>query len=458
MLVLSSVMPQIEGRLSLSHLKVAEEQNEASTDKCAFHLAINRFVLSTDSLIDGMPPSLAVLESGARGARKKLLEYLAPYITDPDPIGPGTKTFIAEIPDNKTWKLERLRNRVERREHALRIVSESFLVTLISQFDTFIGALVRAVLIQRPEILNASDRVLTFAQLQNFASMDDARIHLMDKEIDQLLRGSHPDQIVWFEKRMGKSKVPFTGRLGKWPAFIEATERRNVVIHADAQTSHQYLEVCKSVGADLPADMTVGTRLNINLTYNKGAYEATVEVGLRLGIIVWLQFRPKDGLLVLATLNAVILDYVNEGKFALARDICDFGCSLVAEYGNEGARKMLTLNLAQCHKWLNDEARMKEVLDAEDWSACDLACKLALAVLKDQSVLIEGAVRDLAKINGIEPNHYRSWPIFRKLRQDKKFQELFLEIYGEPLADELAAIASVSKPILDEVTGLVAQI
>jgi hypothetical protein len=441
-------MPEIEDGLSLSHLKVAEE-DEDSTDKCDFHVAISRFVLSTDSLIDGMPPSLAVLESGARGARKKLLEYLTPYITDADHIGLGTKTFNVEIPDNKTWKLERLRNRVERREHALRIVSESFLVTLISQFDTFVGALVRAVLIERPEILNASDRVLTFAQLQRFASMDDARIHLMDKEIDQLLRGSHSDQIVWFEKRMGKSKVPFTGRLGKWPAFIEATERRNVVIHADAQASHQYLEVCKSVGVDLPADMTVGTRLNINLSYYEGAYEATVEVGLRLGIIVWLQFRPQDGLLILVTLNAIILDYVNEGKFALARDICEFGCSLVAEYGNEGTKKMLTLNLAQCHKWLNDEARMKKVLDAEDWSASDLACKLALAVLKDDPVRVEGAVRDLAKINGIEPNHYRSWPIFRKLRNDKKFQDLFLEVYGEPLADELAAIASVSKPVLN---------
>jgi hypothetical protein len=444
-------MQNIDPRLSLSRLNIEEvDIGDSSNDKCTFQKEIDRFVLSTDSLIDGMPPSLAMLESAARAARRKLLEYVAPYFTDPDPIGPGSGEFTAEIPNDKTWKLEQLRNRIERREHALRIVSESFLVTLISQFDTFIGAIARAVLIERPQVLNASDRVLTFAQLQGFASMDDARIHLMDKEIDQLLRGSHSDQIEWFEKRMGKSKTPFAGRLGKWPAFVEATERRNVVIHADAQTSHQYLEVCRSVGADIPSDLTVGKRLNIDLTYYKGAYEATVEVGLRLGIIIWLQFRPGDGLLALATLNGVILNYISESKFALARDICDFGCSLVDEFGNDAARKMLTLNLAQCHKWLSDESRMHEVLNAEDWSAGDLACKLALAVLRDESAAIKDAVQKLEKVGGIEPNHYRSWPIFRKLRQDKKFQDLFLEVYGEPLADELAAIASVSKPDSDD--------
>lgn len=440
-------MPEIDARLSLSRLDIAEEKSEESTDKCAFHLAIDRFLLSTDSLIEGMPPSLAVLESGARGARKRLLEYINPYIADTDPIVPGSKTFTVQIPDDRTWKLQRLRNRVQRREHALRIVNESFLVTLISQFDTFVGALVRAVLIERPQVLNASDRVLTFAQLQSFASMDDARTHLMDKEIDQLLRKSHSEQIDWFEKRIGKDKAPFSERLGKWPAFVEATERRNIIVHVDAQVSPQYLEVCNSVGVSLPPSVVVGTRLDINLTYYKSAYEATVEVGLRLGIILWLQFRPQDGLLALATLNEVVLDYINENKFALARDICEFGCSLVMKYGNEGARKMLVLNLGQCHKWLNDEARMREVLDAEDWSASDLACKLALAVLRDDSALTERIVRNLAKINGIEPNHYRSWPIFRKLRQDKKFQELFLEVYEEPLADELAAIASASKPM-----------
>ncbi len=126
--------------------------------------------------------------------------------------------------------------------------------------------------------------------------------------------------------------------------------------------------------------------------------------------------------------------------------MCLIGLGLCSDYGNDGLRKALTINLAQSHKWIGSLDEMNKVLDAEDWSASDLLCNLMLAVLKDDDPRTSNVVKKLAMIDGIELNSYRTWPIFRKLREEKAFQDLFLEVYGEPLADEVAAVAQATAP------------
>jgi hypothetical protein len=55
------------------------------------------------------------------------------------------------------------------------LVPRSFFVNLVSQYDAFLGSLIRALLLAKPEVLNASDRALTFSELLAFGSIDAAR-------------------------------------------------------------------------------------------------------------------------------------------------------------------------------------------------------------------------------------------------------------------------------------------
>ena len=59
---------------------------------------------------------------------------------------------------------------------ASRLVKRSFIFTLISQYDAFIGNMVRSLLGNKPEILNGSERTLSFAQLSSFESIEEAKL------------------------------------------------------------------------------------------------------------------------------------------------------------------------------------------------------------------------------------------------------------------------------------------
>jgi hypothetical protein len=53
------------------------------------------------------------------------------------------------------------------------------------------GKLARAVLYEKSEIIDASERPIPFSDLVKFATIDEARDSMVEKEIDSLLRGSH---------------------------------------------------------------------------------------------------------------------------------------------------------------------------------------------------------------------------------------------------------------------------
>jgi hypothetical protein len=49
-----------------------------------------------------------------------------------------------------------------------RLVKRSFIFTLIGQYDAFVGNLIRSLLQLKPDILNGSERALSFSQLSDF--------------------------------------------------------------------------------------------------------------------------------------------------------------------------------------------------------------------------------------------------------------------------------------------------
>jgi hypothetical protein len=72
-------------------------------------------------------------------------------------------------------------------------------------------------------------------------SIEEAKLQLVDKEVEVVLRASHTEQFEWFEKNLS---VKLRSGLEIWPTFIELTERRNLFAHGDGVVTQQYLSVC----------------------------------------------------------------------------------------------------------------------------------------------------------------------------------------------------------------------
>ena len=122
-----------------------------------------------------------------------------------------------------------------------------FLMGLVSTYDSFLSQLIRCVFVARPEILSSSERNISFKDLIEIGSVDEARERIIEKEVKSVLRDSHAQQIEWLEKRLN---MTLRKDLGIWPDFIEICERRNLLSHTDGKVSSQYLSVCREHGAD----------------------------------------------------------------------------------------------------------------------------------------------------------------------------------------------------------------
>ena len=320
-----------------------------------------------------------------------------------------------------------VQRKLERIETATKQIARSFVVSLVSQYDSFLGALVRVMLYLKPGMINSSDRSMTFKELSIFSSIDEAKEFIVEKEVETLIRKSHSEQFDWMEK---KFSIQLRKDLASWPRFVEVTERRNLIVHCDCRVSSQYLAVCQSNGVQC-AEIKLGAELPVTRKYFTDAYECIFEVGIKLAQVLWRKLMPSQLNEADANLNQVTLELLNLGRYRLAKELLDFAACVLKKWASEADRKVHILNRAQAHKWLGEEDACRKILDLEDWSAVENKFSLGVAVLRDD---FDGAAQWMKKIGGQDTqvaDGYRDWPIFREFRNLLQFKVTYKELFGK---------------------------
>jgi len=359
-------------------------------------------------------------------------------------IDEGESASLIVPPENfARWKI--LRRQFEHFDHAKNLLPRSLHVTLVSQYDAYLGRLLRYIFLNKPEVLNSSERKITFEQLMNFTSIDEAREHVIEKEIETVLRSSHIDQFKWMEKAFN---VTLTKDLRSWPSFIELTERRNLFVHTDGVVSSQYLSVCKLHKCQLEETVTEGSMLGVPQVYFESSYECIYETGIKLGHVLWRKLFPEHRKAADSALTKTTYDLIDSGKYKLACKILDFACDDLKKFSNESYQLVLIVNRAQAYKWNEDEERCKKIMRAVDWSAKGDEFKLADAVLSadwDRSARI---MKRIGTDGPVTKQDYRDWPLFKEWRKESQFLDAFKRIFGE----EFSVKAEVKKELLDAST------
>ncbi|MGD0513083.1 MAG: hypothetical protein ABSA29_07265, partial [Terriglobales bacterium] len=232
--------------------------------------ALGTFVGQIDGLHEALPLSMTIIQAVSKAAHKNYQAFIDKHCTEADVDGQE----VINVPIDHEHRFNILDRRVRRAETAREIVPRSFVVSLISQYDAFLGSLVRAIFNNRPEMLKASGLTLSFSQLSEFSSIDSARDYILEKEVENLLRGSHSEQFDWMEN---KFDVKLRKDLPVWPTFVEVAERRNLFVHCDGHVSSQYLRVCQEQKAPLETSTVLGSKLGVSPAYFESAYSAILE-------------------------------------------------------------------------------------------------------------------------------------------------------------------------------------
>jgi hypothetical protein len=300
---------------------------------------------------------------------------------------------------------------------------------MLAAYDAYIGHLMKVCLQLYPDLLSGSDRTLTFAQLSEFASVEDARNFVLEREVDATLRKTHTEQLEWFD---AKFKIEFLKHTACWPEFVEISERRNLFVHTGGTVSSQYIQNCRRHGVPLPEAIKVGDEIDDDQDYFESAADRIYEIGVTLGHVLWRKLAPHERDDADSHLIELSYDLLTEERYTLAARLLEFA-SRLKKYASDEGRRILIINRAIVTKVLDGASQAVSILDAEDWSATGEKFRLAEAAIRDDKLQAIAAMRRIGTSGIVEKWSYREWPLLADLRSDSDFIAAFEEIFGEPL-------------------------
>lgn len=331
------------------------------------------------------------------------------------------------VPPEHLQKVRQLGRKNTHFRTAEQLLPRTFLVSFVSTYDAFLGSLVHALFETKPEVLNASGKQLTYKELVSFPSLEAARVHVAESEVETLLRKSHAEQFEWLERTFD---IKLREGLESWPTFIELTERRNLFVHCHGKASAQYLKVCADHKADTTS-IAVGTTLDAKRGYLVEAYKCLFEIGVKLSQVLWRKLKPEEIEQADDALTSITFELLVIEKYEIANRLLNFGTKL-PRHSSEVAKRIMLVNLAQSYKFMGKPEQCISALSRVDWSASADNFKLCVAVLKDDFSAAAEIMRRIGAEGSVKRHEYIDWPVFKEFRNSSEFTDAFTEIFGLP--------------------------
>ncbi|MDE6090352.1 MAG: hypothetical protein K2G41_06590 [Duncaniella sp.] len=339
-----------------------------------------------------------------------------------------------EVPPSEVREIMRLYNRQKRSTAAFDLIPRSYIVSLISLFDAFIGGLIRNVYLVCPEKLNNSEQKISFAELSRYGSIEEAKEAIIESKIETILRDSHQDQFDWLAKELS---IKTLKQFDNWANFIEITQRRNLFVHANGIVSTQYIQICTANQVPNISEIKKGQKLDVSRQYFENAYAIFYEIAVKLSQMVLRCLLLKKDKTLLEEIDqvmiSIIFDLILEERYQIAIELSKFALTSKFEHVNVN-RIFMVLNMAQAYKWFGNSEACVKLLNDEDSSAWNSELKMAKCVLLDD---YKTAIELMKSIGSgsktFTATAYRTWPIFKEIRKNEGFRQLFKTTFGEDL-------------------------
>lgn len=313
------------------------------------------------------------------------------------------------------------------------IIRKSLFIYLFTSLENLISGILFSLYRKKRDLLATLERSMSVSQLMTYATVDEAIEDLLFKELETFRRNSFVKQFALLEKRFGISLTKFEN----WPAFVECTQRRNLITHCNGIVSEQYLEACRAVGYPCPDDLKVRSIIRIDQTYFAHAINIIREVGMKLSQTIWRKFFPEK----LNEADRFLIDYTYQlliqQNWTLAQIIGDYSARLPQKYDDTNNR-LMHINLAIAVYHLEGCKAAQKILQTLDWSACIDDFKLAVEVLNDNFDEAATLMKQIgATGKHITKEAYLDWPLFNTFRKTPQFLKAYQEIYGSDFITDI---------------------
>lgn len=336
------------------------------------------------------------------------------------------ETISLPIPADRGSEFKRIMESLGIAQSALPLSHRGLFLMLISKWDAFMGGILRCTYSMKPEILENSERSISFVELREIGSIEVARERIVEEEVGAVLRESHIAHFNYLEKRLG---IKLRSNLDVWPTFVEITQRRHLIAHTDSRVTTQYLKICSDEKVALGPGTTVGRRLGVSPSYFLEACDVLTELAVKLCQVLWRQLRPDEIKLAEQYLTETTFEMVTAGQYPPAISILSFALQPPVKFTNLRSKLVCRLNLAQAYKWSGEAERCAKTVAGEDWSATNTDLRIAVAVLNDDFKHAAKLMHELGDGSEIGPNGYKEWPIFQEFRNSPEFAAAYKDIF-----------------------------
>lgn len=408
---------------------------------------LNSFLEILESIEDTLPSIKKNLFLEFQSKKENLDRFLEENATNITRDDTG-KIVNFDLPWEKARKAIKLRRELSKSTRIMVVIPINFLVSIISEYDAYLGELMKEFYIHKPEMLNSLEKNLTFNEIIGFQSIDKIKEFVIEKDIETTLRKSHIEQLMTLEK---KFSVSLTQGLEILPEFIEITERRNLFVHCKGVVSSQYLKVCTDSKVSLDG-IVLGKRLYANNKYLLRAIDVIAELVVKMTHVLWSKIFKEHQEKIDFNIIKISYDLLNRKKYKLVIDVLTLFTSKSAKHESEESKRYMIINMAIALKSLNEEKKCKELLGKYDWSAVSNLFKMAEKILTDDFenavILMRKAYisEELSKENMIE------WPLFNNFRDTEEFKKIYAELFPtievKPQV-ETAQIAEVDQAVAE---------
>lgn len=316
------------------------------------------------------------------------------------------------------------------------VIENSLFMYIFSSFDCFVGEVLADIYRKKPELFNAINTTVPVNEILKYKTFDELKESVLMNDIESFRRNSYIEQFKELENRLGLELRKFN----RWPHFIEAGQRRNIMTHCGGVVSEQYIKVCSKEGYVFDPPMKVGDELRVGAKYFLGSCDLMMEVGLKLGQTLWRKIFPEEIEEADKHMTSVIYDNLCMENWKRAEVYGEFACGQ-KKVSNDLRHRMDVINYAIALKYGGKYDEAKKKLKEMDWTGCLSDFMLAEAVLMER---YEEAARIMKLIGkkGVlitEPS-YHMWPVFREFRVTEIFLETYENIYGHPFIEILKEV------------------
>ncbi|AYO30818.1 hypothetical protein D2962_09520 [Biomaibacter acetigenes] len=413
--------------------KIIEESNAEKVEKDVEILELRDLVYAIfDRKFDEYFTQNNIEDEMARGDAREQLYSLTDFLIEKNPImkkiynsikvskdEDGEVSLTSDSPGVMSYIMERIReDDSEPSFHKKDLINQSSVISVCICLETLVSEILRDFYLNLYEGDLVENKTVTFKQMKEFGNINDARLYLIDSEIDSIFRGSFKS---WFSYINDKLKISDNFKDEKQTVELinELYQRRNLFVHTDGYINDYYL---KNVSKEYSNCVKKGERINADYNY----IVSRIKQVERLGWIIYYQYSKlihRDNYKrMFNDVNELLLKYMDRN--------CDIIPSIYQsiykfDKMDRHSQLIAKVNYYLYYKINGRVDEIREELEAIDFSMLNNNFIMAKAIILDEEDAFEKTKAALDDVDDDDFLFMFEWPLLKLVRNKEPYKEYF---------------------------------